>query len=103
MRFQILEFREVGMEEFIQFWSRRYSDRNECLYSKNIGKRLTEQRIWDLFEWKNGRKLSIKKQRQSIQANFIGSDQVRPDADKPSEVRDFLIQPGAITESCVLA
>ena len=72
----------VSPSEFIDFWSRQYSYENEYLYDKNIGKELTEERIWDLFLWKNGRPLSEKK-RISVKRNFIDEKVViSPNPDK---------------------
>jgi hypothetical protein len=47
--------------EFINFWSKQYSYPKDYLYNDNIGKELIENRIWDLFLWKNGKPLSEKK------------------------------------------
>lgn len=56
-------YREVIVKKsaFIDFWSSQYDYEYEHLYVSNIGKRLTEKRIWNLFHWKNGAPLSRKK------------------------------------------
>lgn len=56
--------------EFVEFWSLRYQYAEEHLYDDNIGQDLTENRILDLFRWKNGRLLSSKKL-TSVQNNFV--------------------------------
>lgn len=48
--------------QFVEFWGRRYPNSDEHLYDNNIGLDLTEQRITELFLWKNGGPLSGKKQ-----------------------------------------
>jgi hypothetical protein len=52
--------------EFIEFWGNQYDYPGENFYTKNIGKRLTAESIKDLFVWKNGMRLSSKKD-QSVQ------------------------------------
>jgi hypothetical protein len=56
--------------EFVQFWSLRYVYAKEYLYNDSIDHELTEQRILDLFEWKNGIPLSKLKQ-ASVRRNFV--------------------------------
>jgi len=72
VEFFIVEQRSVSPEKFITFWSRRYSYPNEYLYDENIGKELTEERVWKLFAWKNetGEAMAPKK-RDLIEANYI--------------------------------
>ena len=53
---------EATPTQFVDFWSRRYEYADEHLYDNNIGRELTEQRITDLFLWKNGMPLAGKKQ-----------------------------------------
>jgi len=67
----------VSVSEFVAFWSRQYTYDNEHLYDENIGKELTEDRIWKLFLWKNGKPLSEKK-RISVKQNFIDEKIVFP-------------------------
>jgi hypothetical protein len=56
--------------EFIEFWRGVYYDPTETLYSNNIGQALTEQRILDLFKWKNGGPLAQRKE-ESVRQNFV--------------------------------
>ena len=60
----------VTKSQFINFWSRQYSYENDPLYDDNIGKELIEDRIWDLFHWKNNGPLSEKK-KKSVKENYI--------------------------------
>lgn len=57
-------------KEFVEFWMRLYEYPNEHLYNDNIGQQLTKQSILALFEWKNGSRLSNRKD-VSVRANFI--------------------------------
>jgi hypothetical protein len=52
---------QANPQIFVDFWSERYQYGEEHLYTENIGQDLTEQRILDLFRWKNGRRLSGQK------------------------------------------
>jgi hypothetical protein len=61
---------EADINEFVDFWGQRYRYPEEHLYDDNIGRELTDQRILNLFRWKNGTLLSEKKY-DSIQQNFI--------------------------------
>jgi hypothetical protein len=74
---------EANLSEFIQFWRRVYGDDDtERLYHDNIRRELTEQRILDLFKWKNGGRLSAPKER-SVRENFVEHrhelEQLQPD------------------------
>lgn len=67
----LFQLAEVQQDEFFAFWLRQYGDgKDEALYRDNIRKELTEERILKLFTWKNGYKLSQKKE-ESVQRNFI--------------------------------
>lgn len=64
MKFPKLSFdREISFVEFVQFWSGFYNYRLEHHYSERISKdKFTGDDITKLFEWKNGGRLSQKKQ-----------------------------------------
>lgn len=54
----------IDLDEFITSWSRFYTYANEGVYSKAIVKETyTIQDIQNLFQWKNGMKLSVLKQK----------------------------------------
>ncbi len=55
---------------FVRFWSHQYGYGDDARYEQNIGPELTEKRIQDLFEWKNGTPLSKLKQ-GSLYRNFV--------------------------------
>ncbi|HEY1660107.1 MAG TPA: hypothetical protein VGG14_17280 [Candidatus Sulfotelmatobacter sp.] len=58
-------------EPFIEFWAGQYRYELEHLYETNISiKPFTDDAIGNLYEWKNGRKLSEKK-KQSVEGNYI--------------------------------
>lgn len=60
--FEITKSDDINL--FIDFWSRLYTFRNESIYSKTIIKVEFEiQDIQNLFEWKNGMRLSDLKQK----------------------------------------
>lgn len=68
MKFFVLK--ETGdPSEFFEFWSARYRYALENKYEENIGKPLTENSRTELFEWKNGSKLSGLKM-QSVVRNY---------------------------------
>ncbi|MHB1422159.1 MAG: hypothetical protein ACYC3I_02960 [Gemmataceae bacterium] len=56
--YPILGVSHVAPKEFVQFWERFYFGYDENFYRENIGQPLTEKRIADWFEWKNGKPLS---------------------------------------------
>src|SRR5574344_1805343 len=57
---------------FIEYWASHYSYNLESIYDKNIGKKLTSERLLHLFEWKNGGVIS-KTKIASIQDNYISN------------------------------
>jgi len=62
--FPILANRQSGnLQEFISFWSRLYAYDNAALYDKIHYKVLSEKDIKDLYQWKNGMKLSQAKEK----------------------------------------
>ena len=52
-----------NLQEFISFWSRLYAYDNAALYDKIHYKVLSEKDIKDLYQWKNGMKLSQAKEK----------------------------------------
>lgn len=61
---------QANQQQFVEFWSLRYQYAEEYLYEDNIGQDLTEQRIFNLYQWKNGTPLSNRK-RESVHHNFV--------------------------------
>lgn len=57
-------------QDFVVFWARQYNYKLEHLYTNNIGQALTAERVHQLFKWKNGSRLSDRKQR-SVDNNFV--------------------------------
>jgi len=51
----------ASARDFVAQWSQWYSYPREDLYTSNIGRPLVSSRIHELFEWKNGGKLSRNK------------------------------------------
>jgi hypothetical protein len=60
----------ASTRDFVNFWAQQYNSPREHLYTNNIGKPLTAKRVYDLFEWKNGSRLSAPK-RRSVEQNYI--------------------------------
>lgn len=56
-----------SIPDFIEHWSSKYFYAQEEKYEKNIGRPLTKETILELFEWKNGSKISTKKEQSIIQ------------------------------------
>jgi hypothetical protein len=56
--------------EFVSFWSPRYQDPREDLYTLNVDHPPTPERVMALFFWKNGGALSARK-RRSVEENYI--------------------------------
>jgi hypothetical protein len=58
------------MKAFVDFWAAQYTDDDDDFYYANVDKELTEPRILEWFEWKNGTRLSETK-RKSVLRNFV--------------------------------
>lgn len=80
---------EANLVQFIEFWSQRYEYAREDLYNNNIGLELTEQRITDLYLWKNGTPLSERK-RNSVAVNFSARRHELEKFQSTFNVREFL-------------
>ena len=53
-----------NLEDFIVNWSKLYSFSNEAIYRASISKKtLTKTDVQNLYEWKNGMRLSVQKQK----------------------------------------
>lgn len=70
MQLTIYEPVKADLKAFIEFWEARYGGYDDDVYHANVGHELTEARILELFEWKNGRRLSESK-RKSVTRNFV--------------------------------
>ncbi len=57
------------LEKFITHWASKYNYKSEYKYDNNIRKKLTEKRRRELFEWKNGSRLSLAKSK-SVNKNY---------------------------------
>ena len=64
LTFPVLTKTQSGsLQEFISFWSKSYAYDNAVLYNKIHHKVLSEKDIKDLYQWKNGMKLSQAKEK----------------------------------------
>lgn len=61
---------QANQQQFVEFWNLRYEYAEEHLYLNNVGQELTEQRILELYQWKNGTPLSNRKL-ESVRRNFV--------------------------------
>jgi len=69
---QLIVYEPVKADKkaFVQFWSGRYTGYDDEFYEANVGQELTEERILEWFEWKNGTPLSNLK-RNSVLKNYV--------------------------------
>lgn len=95
MEFVILKLENVDKLEFVYFWSSQYYwyYGKDNLYDENIGKELTEERIWILFQWKNGKPLSSRK-KDSVWRNFINEKEIIPPQVNQVILESYLNKPG---------
>ena len=70
MQLIIYEPINAAPEAFIEFWAARYTGYDDDFYEANVGQELTEARILEWFEWKNGTPLSGPK-KNSVMRNFV--------------------------------
>jgi len=68
--FPIYTLEKTSASSFVKYWSPLYKYKKELLYTGNIGRPLSQQRVHALFEWKNGSRLSASKS-ASIERNYI--------------------------------
>lgn len=70
---QLLHFeitKSTDLNTFISFWSRLYTFYNDFIYSLSTSKDKFEvEDLQNLFEWKNGMRLSDLKQKTIIMSN----------------------------------
>ncbi|MGH8569496.1 MAG: hypothetical protein ACREXU_16195 [Gammaproteobacteria bacterium] len=67
--FQLVGTADPG--QFVAFWSARYKYDNEYLYDQNIGQSHSVNRVWRLFEWKNGTINIAARKRQSVETVYL--------------------------------
>jgi hypothetical protein len=76
LTFPILTKTQAGsLQEFISFWSKLYAYDNAVLYDKIHYKVLSEKDIKDLYQWKNGMKLSQAKEK-SLNTKIISKIEI---------------------------
>jgi hypothetical protein len=98
MRLIVYEPVKADGKAFVEFWSGRYSGYDDDFYEANLGQELTETRILDWFEWKNGRPLSAQK-RNSVLKNFVartGELESIPANETPTQILNRFSDGGAI-------
>lgn len=61
---------EASTEAFVRFWSARCTGYDEKFYQSNVHQELTEARILEWFEWKNGMPLADHKL-ESVRRNYV--------------------------------
>lgn len=92
-RFTVLMPKRASEVEFVEFWASLYSAPNEQLYDLNIGKRLTDRRLSELFEWKNGGPLSVLKA-ASVRRHYLGQKPTVTLQSSRSDLVDFISRSG---------
>lgn len=85
----VYEAVKADQVQFVEFRSQRYEYAKEYLYDNNIGQELTEQRIIELFVWKNGTSLSEEK-RKSVTQNFVARRHELVQFQNNIDVRGFI-------------
>lgn len=70
MGFEVIDWARVSRERFVEFWASQYHDPREALYERCIGRPYAVEEVLDLFRWKNGGKLSARKQ-ESVFKNYV--------------------------------
>ena len=85
--FWIGQFVDANQAAFVDFWARQYKGgvTADATYNHNISlKPFTKDAITELFQWKNGGKLSKKKE-ISVEHNYVS----RKDSDSVKQAIDF--------------
>ena len=78
----------ASKEDFVSFWKVFYIYPDKEYFS-NIGKELTENRVFVLFEWKNGGKISERKI-ASIRENYLDAQlQLPSDPTQRVELEEY--------------
>lgn len=90
MRLEIAQFVAASPADFITFWSAQYQYDLEHLYDNNIGQPLTEDRVWDLYKWKNGTEKIAAKKQQSIRTVYLPELGRIPSLTTLPEGKDYL-------------
>jgi hypothetical protein len=97
VRLIIYEPVSTDAKAFIKFWSTRYTGYDDRFYEANIGQELTEARILEWFQWKNGTPLSGQK-KNSVLRNFVARRDELADLrdETPAELLAHFREGGAI-------
>jgi len=90
MNLEVVKFVSATPVEFVSFWSEQYRYDLEHLYAENIGLPLTQDRVWNLFKWKNGSEEIAAKKRKSIQTVYIQQLNNLPKLNTHQEGHDYL-------------
>lgn len=91
MSLAIYSFLETDQETFITFWSNKYKYSLENLYVENIQRPLNENRVINLFFWKNGKNLSARKL-QSVKENYIAHLENLPPLNNIIQLQNYFAQ-----------
>jgi len=77
MQFEVVRFVSASATDFVDFWSQQYQYDFQELYDNNVGRALTEERIWQMYRWKNGTAISAKK-KKSIRSAYLSQLKTLP-------------------------
>jgi len=91
MSLAIYSFSETDRETFVTFWSNKYQYTLENLYVDNIQQPLNENRVTNLFFWKNGKRLSARKL-QSVRENYIAHLENLPALNNTVQLQNYFAQ-----------
>ncbi|MBA4317161.1 MAG: hypothetical protein C0412_02060 [Flavobacterium sp.] len=91
MSLVIYSFSETDQDTFITFWSNKYQYSLENLYVENIQHPLNENRVTNLYLWKNGKRLSARKL-QSVRENYIAHLENLPLLDNVVQLQNYFAQ-----------
>jgi len=90
MDLKIPQFVTATPADFVSFWSKQYRYDLEYLYDDNIGRPLTADRVWELYQWKNGTEKMAEKKQQSIRTVYLVELTRIPVLKTLQEGRDYL-------------
>lgn len=90
MNYRVFSMQSASSKEFVSFWSALYVYPDADLYDSNIGKPLNEERVWQLYRWKNGTSQIAEKKKQSIRSIYIAALADLPDINNREDGKRYV-------------